>query len=134
MLVLAIIAYSMPTLTGRKLYDHWLSGYAFWASNIGMVAMTLALAVAGVSQVVLERRAGMDFLMVQEELHPHFFGMILAATLFASGILSYMYIFVRYGLPNMEQLGKTTYEEEAAWREGGRTEDGAAPEPSPSTA
>jgi nitric oxide reductase subunit B len=134
MLVLAIIAYSMPTLTGRKLYDHWLSGYAFWASNIGMVAMTLALAVAGVSQVVLERRAGMDFLMVQEELHPHFFGMILAATLFASGILSYMYIFVRYGLPNMEQLGKTTYEEEAAWREGGRTDDGAAPEPSPSTA
>jgi nitric oxide reductase subunit B len=134
MLVLAIIAYSMPTLTGRKLYDHWLSGYAFWASNIGMVAMTLALAVAGVSQVVLERRAGMDFLMVQEELHPHFFGMILAATLFASGILSYMYIFVRYGLPNMEQLGKTTYEEEAAWREGDRTDDAAAPEPSPSTA
>jgi nitric oxide reductase subunit B len=134
MLVLAIIAYSMPTLTGRKLYDHWLSGYAFWASNIGMVAMTLALAVAGVSQVVLERRAGMDFLMVQEELHPHFFGMILAATLFASGILSYMYIFVRYGLPNMEQLGKTTYEEEAAWREGDRPEGGTAPEPSPSTA
>src|SRR5690606_17818921 len=100
MLVLAVIAYAMPTLTGRKFYDHWLSSYAFWASNIGMVSMTLALAVAGVSQVVLERRSGMDFLAVQQELHPHFFGMILAASLFASGVLSYVYLFFRYGLPN----------------------------------
>src|SRR5690606_38277934 len=99
-----------PTLTGRRFYDHWLSGYAFWASNIGMVSMTLALAVAGISQVVLERRAGMDFLAVQEELHPHFLGMILAASLFTSGLLAYVYIFLRYGLPNMEQLGKPTYE------------------------
>jgi nitric oxide reductase subunit B len=133
MLVLAIIVYAMPTLTGRKLFDHWLSGYAFWASNIGMVSMTLALAVAGVSQVVLERRAGMDFLAVQEELHPHFFGMILAALLFSSGILAYVYIFLRYGLPNMEQLGKVTYEEETAWQASDRTPDDA-PAPSPASA
>jgi nitric oxide reductase subunit B len=132
MLVLAIIVYAMPTLTGRRFYDHWMSGYAFWASNIGMVSMTLALAVAGVSQVVLERRAGMDFLAVQEELHPHFFGMILAASLFASGILAYVYLFFRYGLPNMEQLGKTTYEEEQAWQE--RDASGAADEPAPAVA
>jgi nitric oxide reductase subunit B len=119
MLVLGIIAYAMPNLTGRKFYDHWMSGYAFWASNIGMVSMTLALAVAGISQVVLERRAGMDFLTVQKELHPHFFGMILAASLFTSGMLAYVWIFIRYGLPNMEQLGRSVYEGEAPSGHGG---------------
>lgn len=121
MLVLAIISYAMPTLTGRKFFDHWLSGYAFWASNIGMVSMTVALAAAGITQVVLERRAGMDFLAVQQELHPHFLGMIMAATLFTSGILSFVYIFLRYGMPNMEQLGKATYAEEASWLASDRT-------------
>ncbi len=114
MLILAIISYAMPTMTGRKLYDDWLSGYAFWASNIGMVSMTLALAVAGVSQVVLERRAGMDFLAVQEELHPHFLGMILAATLFTTGMLAYIVNFIRYGLPKEEMIGKTGYPDDAA--------------------
>lgn len=109
MLVLGIISYAMPTLTGRKIYSSWVSGYAFWASNIGMVAMTLALAVAGVSQVVLERRAGMDFLAVQEELHPHFLGMLLAASLFTTGILAYVYQFLRHGPPREEMLGSDIY-------------------------
>src|SRR4029079_10476871 len=39
MLVLAIITYAMPLLTGRKVYASPASYYAFWASNIGMVAM-----------------------------------------------------------------------------------------------
>ncbi|MBL8733202.1 MAG: cbb3-type cytochrome c oxidase subunit I [Planctomycetes bacterium] len=99
MLVLAIISYALPQLTGRKLYDTPLATYAFWSSNIGMVAMTLAFAVAGVSQVVLERRVGMDFLTVQKELEVHFFGLILAATLFASGIIAYLVQFIRYGMP-----------------------------------
>ena len=109
MLILAIISYAMPTMTGRKFHDHWLSGYAFWASNIGMVSMTLALAAAGVTQVVLERRAGMDFLAVQEELHAHFFGMLLAATLFTSGMLAYIWIFIRYGAPRDEMVGADVY-------------------------
>jgi nitric oxide reductase subunit B len=123
MLVLAIISYAMPTLTGRKLYDHWLSGYAFWASNIGMISMTLALAVAGVSQVILERRAGLDFLVVQQEIEVHFFGMILAACLFTSGILAYIYIFIRYGRP-------LAYEHRASAQVYEQTTQ-AAPVPSP---
>ena len=114
MLVLAIISYAMPNLTGRKFYDSWWSGYAFWASNIGMVAMTLALAAAGVTQVVLERRAGMDFLAVQKEIQWHFLGVLLAGTLFASGMIAYVYIFVRYGRPNPEQLGRSAYDREVA--------------------
>ena len=117
---------SMPTMTGRKLYDSWLSGYAFWASNIGMVAMTLALAVAGVSQVVLERRAGMDFLAVQDELHPHFLGMILAACLFTSGVLAYIVNFIRYGLPKEEMIGKSAYVEEQAREQDDELGDAAA--------
>ena len=52
----------------------WGSGFAFWTSNVGMVSMTGAFAVAGVTQVYLERRVGMDFLAVQNELAIHFFG------------------------------------------------------------
>jgi nitric oxide reductase subunit B len=72
---------------------------AFWTSNIGMVAMTLAFAVAGVTQVYLERRIGMDFVTVQKEIEVHFMGLILAALLFASGILLFVRNFISYGLP-----------------------------------
>jgi nitric oxide reductase subunit B len=99
MLVLAIISYAMPLLTGRKLYTHAASHWAFWASNIGMVAMTLAFAVAGVAQVYLERRLGMDFVTVQREIEVHFWGVILAACLFTFGIGCFIWTFIRYGLP-----------------------------------
>jgi nitric oxide reductase subunit B len=104
MLVLAVITYAMPLLTGRKFYNE-LSGYiAFWSANIGMVGMTGALAVAGVAQVYLERKLGMDFLAVQKEIQVHFIGMLLAATLFTVGISIYVYGFVKHGLPNEEAL------------------------------
>ncbi|MDP1920556.1 MAG: hypothetical protein Q8L14_30215, partial [Myxococcales bacterium] len=54
----------------------------------------------GVTQVVLERRAGMDFLTVQKEIEVHFWGLILAASLFTLGITAFVYDFIRYGLPN----------------------------------
>jgi nitric oxide reductase subunit B len=104
-LVLAFITYALPQLTGRKLYDSGLAEYAFWASNIGMVCMTVAFGVAGVSQVVMERRLGMDFLTSQTEIQPHFVGLLLAATLFASGIFSYIWIFIKSGLPT-DQIGE----------------------------
>ena len=107
MLVLGIIAYAMPLLTGRKLHDTTTATFAFWTSNIGMIAMTLAFAVAGISQVVLERRVGLDFLTVQKELQVHFFGLTLAATLFTVGIAAYIVNFIRYGLP----VGEVTPEQ-----------------------
>jgi len=99
MLVLAIITYAMPQLTGRRLHESAMSSYAFWASNIGMIAMTVAFAVAGIAQVYLERKLGMDFLAVQEEIQIHFVGVVLAATLFASGIIAFIWVFIRYGRP-----------------------------------
>lgn len=107
MLILAMISYAMPLLTGRKLYDTRASAFAFWSSNIGMVFMTLAFAVAGVAQVYLERKVGMDFLAVQEELEVHFWGLILAASLFTLGITAFIWNFIRYGWPvRLELAGK----------------------------
>lgn len=105
MIVLAIMAYSMPLLTGRKLWDTSLSGWAFWTSNIGMTGMTGAFAVAGITQVNLERRLGMDFLAVQHEIEMHIIGLILAASLFAVGIGCFIWNFVRHGLPTNEAIG-----------------------------
>ncbi len=102
MIVLAVISYAMPKLTGRKLYQGWAAEWAFWVSNVGMLGMTGAFAVAGITQVYLERKVGMDFLLVQKALHVHFFGLVLAATLFTTGITLFIVTFVRYGLPRAE--------------------------------
>jgi nitric oxide reductase subunit B len=99
MIVLAIIAYALPLLTGRKLYETGAAAFAFWTANVGMVSMTGAFAVAGVTQVYLERRVGMDFLAVQNELAIHFLGLILAAGLFTLGVLAFIYTFVKSGWP-----------------------------------
>lgn len=99
MLVFAMIAYALPEITGRKLYDTWMAEWSFWLSNIGMLCMTGAFAVAGITQVYLERRVGMDFLAVQEAVQVHFLGLILAASLFTVGVGLFIWNFVRYGLP-----------------------------------
>ncbi len=99
MLIFAMIAYALPELTGRKLYHKWRAEWAFWTSNIGMISMTSAFAVAGIAQVYLERRVGMDFLEVQEALEIHFFGLILAACLFTLGVGFFIADFFAYGRP-----------------------------------
>ncbi|MFT5234562.1 MAG: nitric oxide reductase subunit B [Candidatus Krumholzibacteriia bacterium] len=104
MIIFAMMAYAMPQLTGRKLWDHPLASYAFWTSNIGMVGMTGAFAVAGISQVVLERRMGLDFMVVQREIEMHFIGLTAAAVLFTVGVGMFMYIMIKHGLPNDETL------------------------------
>jgi nitric oxide reductase subunit B len=112
MIVLAIINYAMPQITGRKRYNTTYGLLAFWVSNIGMLGMTGAFAVAGIAQVYLERMAGMDFMAVQKELEPHFLGLVLAASLFTIGIIFYIIEFFKYGLPNDEALVPLNHEEE----------------------
>jgi nitric oxide reductase subunit B len=104
MLVLAMISYALPQMTGRNRYTGWLPEWAFWCANIGMTAMTAAFAVAGVTQVYLERKVGLDFLTVQENLSVHFIGLILAASLFTVGIGLFIWNFVQYGMPSPEAL------------------------------
>ncbi len=104
MLIFAMISYVLPNLTGRKLYDSAASMYAFWLANIGMVCMTCAFAVAGIAQVYMERKIGLPFMQVQEEIEVHFFGLILAATLFTIGCMLFIYNFIKYGQPTDEAL------------------------------
>jgi nitric oxide reductase subunit B len=118
MINLAMISYAMPLMTGRKLWDTPISNWGFWVSNIGMVSMTGAFAVAGVSQVVLERRVGLDFLQVQKEIEMHFVGLVLAAALFTIGIAMFIWNFIQHGRPTVEPM-------EPAPRTGGATEAAA---------
>lgn len=106
MIVLAIISYAMPNITGRKRHDKTNGHMAFWFSNIGMLGMVTALGVAGVVQVYLERRLNMDFMVAQEEVKIHFVVMLLCATLFTVGIGMYIYEFIKYGRPSDETFTK----------------------------
>ena len=47
---------------------------------------------------------GIDFLRVQEEIQVHFFGLVLAASLFTVGILAFTVNFFGHGKPNDEAL------------------------------
>ncbi|MFN8416542.1 MAG: cbb3-type cytochrome c oxidase subunit I [Cytophagaceae bacterium] len=104
MIVLAIISYALPNLTGRKRYDNTRGHMAFWISNIGMLGMTVAFGVAGVAQVYLERKMKMDFMVVQNEISIHFIVLLLCATLFTIGIIMYILEFISYGRPTNEAL------------------------------
>ncbi|OYU56426.1 MAG: nitric-oxide reductase large subunit [Chitinophagaceae bacterium BSSC1] len=111
MIVLAFISYSLPNLTGRKLYDSTSGLLAFWLSNIGMIGMTVAFGVAGVAQVYLERKVGLEFGDVQKEIQVHFLILIICATMFTTGIGMFIYEFVKYGQPNDEALIAVTEQE-----------------------
>jgi nitric oxide reductase subunit B len=106
MIVLAIISYALPNITGRKLYDSTRGHMAFWLSNIGMLGMTVAFGVAGVAQVYMERKMKMDFMDVQNEISIHFVVLLLCATLFTVGITLYILEFIKYGKPTDEALIK----------------------------
>lgn len=126
MLNFGMIAYALPEITGRKLYDGWRAEWSFWVANIGMIAMTGAFAVAGIGQVYMERIVGIDFMVVQNALQVHFLGLVLAATLFTVGIGLFMWDFVRYGLPKGEPEATPPSEEEEADAEAGEADPAPA--------
>lgn len=104
MIVLAIISYALPNMTGRKRYNFDAGHYAFWLANIGMLGMTVAFGVAGVAQVYLERIMKLDFMDVQNEISIHFIVLLLSATMFATGIVLYIIEFAKHGQPTDEAL------------------------------
>lgn len=104
MIVFAMISYALPQLTGRKLYNTVTGLYGFWLSLIGMIGMTTAFGVAGVAQVYLERKIGLEFMIAQKEIEVHFLVLVICATIFASGIAMFIIDFVKYGQPNDEAL------------------------------
>lgn len=111
MIVFAIISYTLPNLTGRKMFDTTTGQLAFWSSNIGMIGMTAAFGVAGVAQVYLERKMGLDFGDVQNEIQPHFLVLVCCAALFTFGIAMYITEFIKYGRPTDEAFIKSDVSE-----------------------
>lgn len=104
MIVLAIISYSLPNMTGRKLYESSRGRMAFWLSNIGMIGMTVSFGVAGVAQVYLERIMKIEFMEVQKMTEIHFMVLIVCATFFTTGVILYMIDFYKHGKPTDEAL------------------------------
>jgi len=105
MIIFAIIVYVLPNVTGRKIYDNGLGNNAFWLSLVGMLGMVAAFGAMGVAQVTLERRLGLDFMTVQKELYSHFWVLIATASIFTTGILLFVWNFIKYGLPTDEAIG-----------------------------
>ncbi|MBC8370877.1 MAG: cbb3-type cytochrome c oxidase subunit I [Planctomycetes bacterium] len=99
MLILALISYAIPEMTGRHVFKGWVAEWAFWLSNIGMIGMTAAFAVMGVAQVYMERKVGLDFMDVQESLEVHALVLVLSGLMLTVGIGMFIRQFVQSGMP-----------------------------------
>lgn len=103
-LVFAMISYALPQMTGRKIYDNRTGHLAYWLSNIGMIGMSVAFGVAGIVQVYIERLSGKDFMVAAQATKPHFFVLIIFASLFTIGIIYFIVNFFKFGVPTDEAL------------------------------
>lgn len=68
MLNLAMMAYALPTLKGREVYNQRLSIASFWIMCSAMMVMTFALTIAGFVQVYHQRMLGETYMDVQDGL------------------------------------------------------------------
>jgi nitric oxide reductase subunit B len=97
MIVMCIISYSMPIMRGRPNGNcekaQKLERAAFWTMCIAMCGITLALTVAGIWQVILQRLPddanALSFMMTQEQLHPFFWARLGFGVMFTSGVFMY---------------------------------------------
>ena len=130
MIVLAMITFAMPGLTGRDEEKSSARGmWAFWLQVIGMLGMTMAFAAAGIVQTYLEHILGMGYLDTQPKLAVHFIMLIATGSLFALGVLSSSDRFLLH-----RATGSATNIEPALTRRGRRRMtvrgDGASPDSS----
>ncbi len=97
MIVITIMSYSIPIMRGRPhgncLKAQKLERMAFWTLCIAMCGITLALTVAGIWQVVLQRLPddanALSFMATQEELHPFFWIRLGFGVMFTAGLAMY---------------------------------------------
>ena len=95
MIVMTIMSYSIPIMRGRPngncMKAQKLERAAFWTMCISMLGITLALTVAGIWQIVLQRLPddanALSFMVTQEQLHPIFW--IRFGVLFTSGVFMF---------------------------------------------
>jgi len=102
MIVLAIISYALPALTGRNDEERQtaLGIWAFWLMVAGMFGMTMAFAASGITQTYLERILGLGYLETQQKIQVHYLMVLGTATIFATGVAAFLLDFVRAGAPH----------------------------------
>ncbi|MBZ5515918.1 MAG: cbb3-type cytochrome c oxidase subunit I [Acidobacteriia bacterium] len=85
MLAIALMYAILPEISGRKQRNgaEGLSFSAFVCLNLSMIFMVMALLIAGIVQVYLQRVMGLDFLEVQNQLR-----LWLAVRLVAGGVFT----------------------------------------------
>lgn len=106
MIVMAIITYTLPSLTSNRRVEGSGIGYwAFWMQVMGMFGMTLAFGTAGIGQVYLERILGLGYLDTQLKLQVHFLMLIATASVFSIGAALFIWDFFRHApKPNSDAI------------------------------
>jgi nitric oxide reductase subunit B len=95
MIVLGMITYAMPGLTGRpeNSRETTIGFWAYWLQIGGMFGMTMAFATAGITQTYLERILGIGYLETQLKLQVHFLMLVATGVLFTAGVALYLWDF-----------------------------------------
>lgn len=95
MIVLGMITYALPGLTGRSEDSRETTAgfWAFWLQIAGMFGMTMAFAAAGITQTYLERILGIGYLETQLKLQVHFLMLVATGALFVAGVGLFLWDF-----------------------------------------
>jgi nitric oxide reductase subunit B len=102
MIVLGMITYAMPGLTGRREDSRETSAHfwSFWLQIAGMFGMTMAFAAAGITQTYLERILSIGYLETQLKLQVHFLMLVATGIVFVAGVALFLWdFFFRAGRP-----------------------------------
>jgi nitric oxide reductase subunit B len=108
MIVMTIISYAMPIMRGRtngnSMAAQKVERFAFWTMCISMLAITIALTIAGAWQVALQRlpenSAALSFMATQAEIMPMYWVRLFFGVTFFIGLVAY---FVSFFVTGKEQ-------------------------------
>lgn len=99
MILFTIVSYAMPIMRGRPKGNtqnaQKVELMSFWLMNIGMLGLTIALTVAGVMQVILQRTGTepLGFMETTAEIIPVFGFRLAFGVMTIIGLLLYLYSF-----------------------------------------
>jgi len=100
MLAITLMYTILPEISGHPVERRQKVGFtAFACCNFGMIFLVMALLVAGIVQVYLQRVMGMDFLEVQNYLRLWFEVRLAAGTLFLVGSVLLMWDLLKLARP-----------------------------------
>jgi len=99
MIVLTMISYAMPLLSGRQansMRAQVVEMWSFWLMTVSMVFLTLFLTAAGILQVYLQRFSEnpLPFMVAQEKIEFFYWLREIAGVIFLIGLLLYIWSFV----------------------------------------